>query len=159
MSKHYTDDHKTAVLALLQANGGNIELTSSQTNIPERTLRMWRQQQPHQPPPESAQRQPQPQPPPNKIFWRHERAEEMQQLSHQLMRRASVLLSALESETDDVVATRRIMALTRLVDRLIKLDKAYPLPFNRKHFKLESQLSDEPFDTSDILHKLDEDKL
>jgi hypothetical protein len=37
----YHPDEKTAVLVLLERNGGNIQRTATQTGVPERTLRRW----------------------------------------------------------------------------------------------------------------------
>lgn len=45
MSKRYTPAEKAEALDQLRINGGNIAYTSTQTGIPERTLRHWRQEE------------------------------------------------------------------------------------------------------------------
>lgn len=39
---HYTEEEKAAALAALDANGGNLLRTARELNIPESTLRQWR---------------------------------------------------------------------------------------------------------------------
>lgn len=39
--RRYSDEEKAAALAALDANGGNVALTSQQLDIPDSTLRSW----------------------------------------------------------------------------------------------------------------------
>ncbi len=136
MSKRYTSEHKTAVLALLDANGDNIALTAAQCGISGRTIYTWRK--------ERAQRQ----------QYAHQLPQlpELQQHAHQL--RQSPELQQHESELpegDEIVLLRnyvqqtalriaaklsrdlespalyhKVSALNGLLDRLTKIENAFP---------------------------------
>lgn len=41
MGQRYSDKEKASTLAVLDANGGNVSLTSKQTGIPRKTLEGW----------------------------------------------------------------------------------------------------------------------
>lgn len=41
--RHYSDETRAAALAVLKANGGNVARTARETDVPEATLREWRQ--------------------------------------------------------------------------------------------------------------------
>lgn len=40
----YTDEERASILAVLEVNGNNFDLTARQTKVPEQTLRRWRRQ-------------------------------------------------------------------------------------------------------------------
>jgi transposase-like protein len=113
MSKSYSPEYKQMACQLLQTNGGNVDLTSRQTGIPPRTLREWRQRHAHQPPQQDTRR-------------RQNVEEQLHFLRERMMEQAIALAMTLSSETDPSLLSQRIIALTRLVDRLMKLDIAVP---------------------------------
>ncbi len=115
MAKYYSPEYKRIACQLLQTNGGSVALTSRQTGIPPRTLREWRQHHAQPAPQENTRR-------------RQPLEEQVQLLQERMMEQAVTLANNLASETDAVSLNQRIIALTRLVDRLMKLADMYPAP-------------------------------
>lgn len=124
MSRRYTAEEKKQILDILDENLGNIVLTALQTSIPARTLYTWRQelqQKPELPQseiaavsrenPELPQSNLLPPPPQEGEYTRIRRL-----LMHHILRLTNNL-----SEDPDTVNIRAI-ALTRLLDRAIKLE-------------------------------------
>ncbi len=150
MSKRYTSEHKIAVLALLDANGGSVLLTAAQCGIPQRTLRAWkadrtqRQQDVHQLPP-SAQRQqdgselppstegrqddaellpPSPGRQQHDSEWQDE--DEIMRLRNYVQQTALRIAAKLSSELESPVLFHKVSALNGLLDRLTKIENAFP---------------------------------
>jgi transposase-like protein len=130
MSRRYTSDEKSRFLNQLYANHGNIALTHLQTGVPERTLFAWRRedwlqqrQQRHTPlPPQEA-------PPPIELHRElpeiptfDDDLEAVKYLRSQMMKE---LVNVGASLTDGIYAStpyQRVLVLSQLLDRLIKLD-------------------------------------
>lgn len=132
MSRRYALDHKALVLAILQKNGGDVQLTSQQTGVPARTLRDWRRQSLGVPPPSIF-----PPPPPHSpspLVEEEQAGEEEQpdprdqffQLRELMMREALTLATSLASDMAHTPVSQRASALTRLVDRILRLDDVLP---------------------------------
>lgn len=123
MSRRYTDDEKTQALERLEANLGNITLTAIQTNIPVRTLRDWKRENaalvaantlPDADSPSDLL-------PPSEILRRRRRETgEYTRIREILM---DHLFDLTETLLDDpATAHQRMTALSRLLDRVIKLE-------------------------------------
>jgi transposase-like protein len=132
MSKRYTKEEKENALYLLLVYSGNIARTSDKTGIPQRTLRHWRARkrkkrasQINQGDAETAKgkkdkRRQQQQ-------WDQYKAEkdsavnELKGVRQQIMQHIRQLSSSLSDDEENV--SQRAMALSRLLDRTLKLDE------------------------------------
>lgn len=138
MPRHfYSPDQKADALDRLRANGGNVALTHLQTGIPQRTLYTWRQEawlqqlQRNQRNQQSQQQRTPPPPPPltdlsNAPDVAEEVLSEEQnlQILNRIRRRLITELANLASEGLMLTSpNQRILALTTLLDRLMKLDE------------------------------------
>ena len=118
MAQRYTNQQKADILNQLSANLGNVALTARQTGVPLRTLYTWkREQQPDDP---ALQHQKSP-------LLQHYTAEtadhpegEYARIRARLMDHINHLLDTLTDDPD--TAHLRIMALSRLLDRVVKLE-------------------------------------
>jgi transposase-like protein len=139
VSRRYTSDEKTAILAQLQSNHGDIALTRLQSGIPERTLREWRRELwlNHLPP----------LPPPPTPLRRQETTSESLDvgahgcaptldtptfandleavvfLRNQIMKELLSLSASLNNSLSITTPYQRVLVLTQLLDRLMKLDE------------------------------------
>jgi transposase-like protein len=144
MSKRYTPEEKAAALAALDENDGSILLTSLKTGVPERTLHSWKRDR--LPKEELLQRRQAikntpPQPPPPQQTFRYPNDPELEKLLReqaaaadtiiddvldQLLKDVQVLSRRIRHNFDQAPPVSQIMALTRLLDRVIKLDARKP---------------------------------
>ena|SRR5690606_4529928 len=143
MSKRYTPEEKAAALAALDENDGSVAITSLVTGIPSRTLQAWkRERQPkeqllllHKQKNTAQQQQQQQQP------FRYPNDPELEKLLReqaaaadriiddvldQLLKDVQVLSRRIRHNFDQAPPVSQIMALTRLLDRVIKLDARKP---------------------------------
>lgn len=122
MSRRYTQDEKAAYLAHLDDNYGNVTLTAIQTGIPSRTLYNWKRERKlrrlqSEPPllhKKSAV------PPPQTATNPDDTEAEYTRIRAEMMTHIDNLMSSLTDDPD--TAHLRIIALTRLLDRVIKLE-------------------------------------
>jgi transposase-like protein len=129
MSRRYTPQQKETALQRLAANFGNIAITSLQTGIPERTLRDWQQKR------QLEQVQNPPLPP--KISRRQQQPDtnEYQLLRDIIMEHLFQLVENLS--LDPATAYLRAAALSRLIDRVIKLEKHIPSTSEQQKIVIE----------------------
>lgn len=126
MPRKYTDQQKIDALQHLADNYGNVTLTAIQTGIPERTLRDWKRRRKFEtlkdlPPIKETRRRQQTaandDPDQN---TENESEGEYTRIRQRLMQHIDTLLETLTDDPD--TAHLRIIALTRLLDRVIKLE-------------------------------------
>jgi transposase-like protein len=133
MPRKYSPEEKTAALELLERNGGNIPLTAVQTGIADRTLYRWRQHIWWQ---QSWQRHTTASPPPQNLPQFEDELDALTYLRRQIRDELLRLASFQESNTF-ATPQQRILFITQLLDRLMKLDqhlKPYrPKPQTRYH--------------------------
>jgi hypothetical protein len=150
MSTRYSSDYKSLVNRLLWMYGGNVALVSHLTGIPERTLRSWRaplvfpaairQQHP-------SERQEPPVLLPEKNS--ETAADDLDTLREHLVRHALTLVTSLSDAMADAPLSERVMALTRLIDRIVKLDDHNPEEYDemiRVAYQEEDFLDDDEED-------------
>jgi len=143
MSYRYPPQHKAAVLAQLQANHSNVILTSIQTGIPERTIRDWRRkaylqnQLPVLPPhtPSAAAATPE--------F--EEESQALQYVRRQIVQEVANMAATLKDTLDTAAPYHRILALSQLLDRLIKLDILIPQTQREQVIRVEYTYPDGSF--------------
>jgi hypothetical protein len=131
MSTRYSSDHKSLVMRLLWIYGGNVALLSHLTGIPERTLRHWRAQatmpffvaDSRQQDPSERQVSAVPLPEKNSSMAT---ANELETLRQRLTQQALNLAASLSDDMDEAPLSQRAMALTRLIDRILKLESHAP---------------------------------
>lgn len=135
MSRRYTPEDKSNALAQLAANGGNLVYTSHQLNIPERTLRHWRQQhltQTQNPLPLPPQPPRQQQQLPDDDEYSPD-SEVLMNLRDQIMNH---IISATPNLIDGLNLTtpyHRILALSQLLDHLERLENFIPIVVRREN--------------------------
>ncbi len=157
MSTRYSSDYKSLVTRLLWMYGGNVALVSHLTGIPERTLRSWRtpvlfpaairQQHP-------AERQESPVLLPEKNS-ETAAADDLDTLRQHLVRQALTLVASLSDDMTDAPLSERVMALTRLIDRIVKLDEHNPEEYEeliRIAYEEEDFLDDDDEEDRDDPH-------
>ncbi len=133
MSHRFTPDHKTTILALLQANRGNITLTAEQAGITERTLYRWKRQQELTQPPQSER-----QTFPLTLDASESQEEAENELLRRLLRQAALQLAS--ELTDNVHAPdllRRVNALNGLLDRLGLMEQGDPNAAQTRTLQIE----------------------
>jgi transposase-like protein len=134
MSKRYTLEEKASAVQTLSDNCGNIQRTSQQTGIPSRTLYTWwnQEQTKLQQLPQGKNELP---PPPLQTpsAADHPEADEdlradgiMDEVLEHLMQQARMLSLRFSQNYEKMPPTSQMMALTRLIDRIIKLDARKP---------------------------------
>jgi hypothetical protein len=146
MSRTYTPEEKDAALQRLDANRGQVLRTSLQTGIPERTLQRWkalRNLQPQQPPPlfVDSRRQPPPEPGVCPEVTLHQPGGEAAKepdsdynsLRQHLVREALTIAASLSQGVHNAPLNQRAIALSRLVDRIVKLDTLHPQPSDNNY--------------------------
>lgn len=121
MARRYTNQQKADILNQLNANFGNVALTARQTGVPLRTLYTWkREYSPDDPADPALQHQKTP----LRQHYTAESAEEPEgeyaRIRARLMQHIDHLLDTLTDDPD--TAHLRIMALSRLLDRVIRLE-------------------------------------
>jgi transposase-like protein len=129
----YTDDERREALKQLAMNKGDVVRTARETEIPVRTLRTWcspeeltkmRQS------PKEKRRKGKFLPP--DLLAQIEKADAiytesvMDQLRNKLMAEALELVTDFSATIEDVPSTSKVLALTRLIDRILKLDERKP---------------------------------
>jgi hypothetical protein len=160
MTRTYTPEEKDAALQRLDANRGQVLRTSLQTGIPERTLQRWkalRNLQPPQPPPLllDSRRQP----PPTLPVGAHPGVRpdltpsptlaegdptgtgdsgrapdgDYDSLRQHLVREALTIAASLSHGLHNAPLNQRAIALSRLVDRIVKLDTLSPQPSDNNY--------------------------
>jgi len=140
MPRHYTDEEKRLVLDRLIANYGDVDLTVSQTAIPERTVARWKK---------DAQRNgtllppPPPMPPsasdslPSPVTTGEglglgvsslpeEITDRLTALRQEMLDAADTLSRSIVSAIEDAPLNQRVAALAQLIDRIIKLATQLP---------------------------------
>ncbi len=133
MSRRYTPDEKSAILADLDLSQGDILLTSQKTGVPERTLYAWarerrlqRQQQHTTPLPQ----QPPPVMPPNiaakdvaELPTFENDMDAMRFMRSRIMQELLNLTMSLNDNFEGTTPYHRVQILSRLLERLMKLDE------------------------------------
>lgn len=134
MSRRYTPDEKSAILAQLDLNRGDILLTSHQTGIPTRTLYTWRHEVAFQ---RRRQRHTTPNLPLNSpsdessvaanipsptIPTFENDLDTMRFMRSRIMQELLNLTVSLNDNFDGTTPYHRVLILSRLLERLMKLD-------------------------------------
>jgi transposase-like protein len=143
MTRRYTPEEKAEALALLQANRGNIALTHVQTTVPERTLRHWRRQQ------WLKQQAQLPLPPPTPPRQQQEDLPEFEDdatalkfLREQIIQELLQVAVSLKDSFSVTTPYQRVLVLSQLLDRLIKLDNYIPRTEHEQVIRIEYQYPD-----------------
>ena len=122
MSRHYTPEEKHAALETLRRNSWNITRTAHETSIPERTLyrwwQNWRRQTPSPPLPSS--------PPPAPIPEFQDTTEAMTYIRQRIINELLTLIQTFDQDFALASPYQRVMAITHLLDRVLKLDHYSP---------------------------------
>jgi|GEM_PF-1732420 len=133
MSKRYTAAEKDAILKRLRANHGDMARTAREVEIPLRTLRNWTTPEGLEAMREAAAPVRQyPKFIPPRLQDEIDRAEaryaesNFDKLYNKLMEDALALSQRFMETAQDAPPASQIMALTRLIDRLLKLDERKP---------------------------------
>ena len=122
MSQTYTEDDREEALELLGYNRNNIALTSTQTGIPERTLREWRRKHrnnislPPDPSPAAA------------AMPVGDSAEALQFVYDQLVQELTRLAASLPEILASAPPYHQLLAITHIIDRVEKLQQIIPQP-------------------------------
>lgn len=124
MSRRYSPDQKAEALALLQANG-SISQTSMMTEIPERTLYTWRREQWRERKLQQLQQQPPPPPPPQMSDFETD-ADAFAYMREHIIGELLNIVTTLKEDRFFSTPYQRVLALSQLLDRLIKLDAYRP---------------------------------
>jgi transposase-like protein len=161
MSKRYTPEEKARILQTLYENCSNVARTSQQTGVPSRTLyTWWKEEQAKLPqlPQEKIELPPPLQQPirfgddPELEEWARQEASRadaiMDQVLDQLLDQVRVLSSRLSYNFDKAPPTSQMMALTRLLDRILKLDARKPRLEQKQRFTFIRYV-----DTDNTIHK------
>ncbi len=126
MPTRYSPDYKALVRRLLWMYGGNVPLVSHITGIPQRTLRDW-QAVPLAMFPGAIRREEAPEwrehgtlPPEKNIATAA--ADDLEKLREHLLHQALTLVTSLSEDVAETPLPQRAIALTRLIDRIVKLD-------------------------------------
>jgi transposase-like protein len=124
MSRRYTPEEKTAIMQTLAENGGNVARTSTQTGVPVRTLHAWRAQEQGKLPKHLLMDDPEFE----AILRRDaEHADAiLDDVLKQLLESVRVLAGRINTNFDHVPPTTQMMALSRLIDRILKLEARQP---------------------------------
>lgn len=121
MSHRYTDQQKADILTQLSANFGNVALTARQAGIPSRTLYAWKREQQREHPTDAALLHSKTSAPQHYTAANPDHLESpYDRIRARLMCHIDHLLDTLTDDPD--TAHLRIMALSRLLDRVIKLE-------------------------------------
>lgn len=105
MPRRYSDDEKERILYQLVINDGNVSLTARETGVPERTLYLWKRQL-HAKSSSLLQNA--------EVHFAH--------IYEHLMQHALTLAETLDPESP--LLLQRVTALSRLIDRVIKIQPA-----------------------------------
>jgi transposase-like protein len=139
MSTRYSPDFKSLVARLLWMYGGNVSLVSHLTGVPERTIRSWRWNIiPHEFRQENPLEQQE-----QAALLPHKNsstaaADNLEVLHTRLMEQTLALVSSLSTDADAAPFPQRAMALTRLIDRIVKLEAHVPsLDFEEVHIAFD----------------------
>ncbi len=146
MSRRYTEEEKQHALQQLDANNGDVSLTSAQTGITARTLYRWNKNRElsltQNPSPLTTLTTP---PPPIS----DDTAEVLRDLQQRILRETYRLIDAIESSIGDKSSVNQIVsAISQLIDRYMKLSAQLPSqqenePFLRiEYVEVEDETSD-----------------
>ena len=134
LSRRYTPEEKSAALQRLDDNFGDVAVTSIQTGVPTRTLREWKRQrhleafQTGQLPPQNQRRQQRQQqiidPTNNDDDDDDDEGNKYRRLRKELMQHIFDLSATLMD--DPQTAYLRAVTLSRLIDRVIRLEAIIP---------------------------------
>ncbi|HLU12254.1 MAG TPA: transposase [Oceanobacillus sp.] len=135
MSK-YTPEQKAEALRILDETG-SVFAASRQSGVSERTLFRWQRERTLPPPPQEKTQLPPPPPPPLSFPNDPELEEALREQAaaadsiiddvlDQLLKDVQVLSKRIRHNFDQAPPVSQIMALTRLLDRVIKLDARKP---------------------------------
>jgi transposase-like protein len=140
MPRRYTAEERAEALRSLDLYQGSIQLTSLRTGIPERTLRDWRKQRSLSDPVDNNHQEDLSLPPEKKSSAAA--IKELQDLRELLMSHVFEIAASL-SQNDELVNMRAI-AVSRLLDRVMKLDIqiAQIIPDGPQVFRVEYQYPD-----------------
>jgi transposase-like protein len=131
MSKQYTPEEKAAALEALAATK-NVATASLVAGVPQRTLYRWQRQQrlegklPPLPQENSALPPPLPRHPDDPDAEDLRADGIMDEVLNHLMEQARLLSLRFSQNYDQMPPVSQMMALTRLIDRIIKLDARKP---------------------------------
>ncbi len=142
MPRKYSPDQKTAALIQLERNGGNIPLTAGQTGISENTLYAWQrtirvffQQNPLPP-----------QNPAESIAF-HDDLSALAFIRQQIMNEMVRLSSSLQYDSGFSTPYQRVLVLSQLMDKLMKLDiHLKPYTEEEVQYVLSDDVEEEPDD-------------
>lgn len=120
MARRYTPEQKAEILQILDDNFGNVQLTAAFIGMPERTLRDWKNRRKRQHIREFVDLPPEKN---NRRRRQEDMEEEIHEYTHLRERLMDHINNLMETLTDDPdLAHLRVIALTRLLDRVIKLE-------------------------------------
>jgi transposase-like protein len=128
MSKRYSADTKKITRHLLETNGGNVELTSHQTGVPPRTLRDWRREYAIQSPQQKEMRRRRQEAVFSKDADSDDLSAQFKILRTRMMDEALNIANSLSEDSNGLSLNQRVIALSRLLDRLLKLNIRFPAP-------------------------------
>ncbi len=136
MSKRYTLEQRQTILQLLDANRGDITLTSLQSGISERTLYDWRRKR------GLSQQQQQFQPQDllqslSSLQQQQTETDEYELLRESMMHTALSIADTLKNNIDSRSLNARVRALTTLLDRIVELDSHAPVESGPRTLQIE----------------------
>ncbi len=117
MPHEHSSDVKAAAMVMLERNGGNVPLTAEQTGIPDRTLYNWQRHilpylRQHTPPP--------PKPAEDMAF--DDDLDALAFIRQHIMNEMVRLSSSLQYDSGFSTPYQRVLVLSQLMDKLMKLD-------------------------------------
>jgi transposase-like protein len=146
--KRYTPQIKQLALHAIKANDGDVALTSAKTGIPRSTLYDWLREQARQPDKK------------NRADSRHNSLELADSVDEQfnllrtrMMTEAMRIANSLAEESDGISLNQRVIALSRLLDRIMILDARKPV--DEPHYIVIDYMDFEepPDDEDDIIEE------
>lgn len=143
MSRRYTPEEKATILEKLAENGGKVARTSQQTGVPARTLHAWRAQEQGKLPQHLLMNDPE-----FEAILRRDaqRADTiLDDVLKQLLESVRVLAGRVTTTFDHVPPTTQMMALSRLIDRILKLEARQPRIEQPKAYIMRYQYPDGTF--------------
>lgn len=133
MPRRFTPDHKATILALLEANHGNIPITAEQVNITERTLYRWKREHQLTHPPQLERQSP---------LLTQYASESQEDAENELLRRylrqaALQIASQLPVSIQSPDLTRLVSALNGVLNRLDLMEEENPQEEHTQTIQIE----------------------